>query len=309
MEIKKIAAEMRTTAPAIRGRVTRLGLSKKRVWTPAETASLVELYTAAGAEGFLNLNAFAAAMGRGASNVSTKAREIGLPTGKNRKCVESRKERVRKFGSDEDLRKHISERTKRFIKENGHPRGALGMKHTAETLAIMSEKSKAKWASLSPEERDAHIAKMMASRVANGYAPPAIARGTWKAGWREVGAKRNFYRSRWEANYARYLEWLKQHGEIAEWKHEPETFWFEAIKRGVRSYKPDFRVWEHDGSSALHEVKGWMDGRSRTCLRRMAKYYPQERIVLIDGRQYRAIRLKVMRLIEGWEDHERDSHA
>lgn len=130
---------------------------------------------------------------------------------------------------------------------------------------------------------------------------PGPDRERWKAGWREFGGQRVYYRSRWEANYARYLQWLVERGEILRWKHEPETFWFDAIKRGVRSYLPDFRVWELDGTSRLHEVKGWMDARSKTTLRRMAKYHPGETIVLIRERDYNEIARKVGGLIEGWE--------
>lgn len=126
-----------------------------------------------------------------------------------------------------------------------------------------------------------------------------------KAGWREIGGYRKYYRSRWEANYARYLQWLKERGEILDWKHEPETFWFEAIKRGVRSYLPDFRVWEKGGSSSLHEVKGWMDDRSKTTLKRMAKYHPNEKIIVVRERDYNAIAKTVGPMITGWEKSER----
>ena len=127
------------------------------------------------------------------------------------------------------------------------------------------------------------------------------ARGTWKAGWREIGERKKYYRSKWEANYARYLQWLKENGHIKDWKHECETFWFEEIRRGVRSYLPDFRVWENDGTSRLHEVKGWMDDRSKTALARMAKYYPQEKIVLVQEKNYNEIKRKVAAVIKGWE--------
>ena len=89
-----------------------------------------------------------------------------------------------------------------------------------------------------------------------------------KSGWREIGGIRKYYRSRWEANYARYLEFLKVNGEIEKWEHEPETFWFEGIKRGVMSYLPDFRVTEKNGDIVFHEVKGWMDARSITKIKR-----------------------------------------
>ena len=196
---------------------------------------------------------------------------------------------------------------KKRHKEKGHP--MKGKKHSPETLRKVSEAAKASWASKSEAERAEWTLKMMKAKAKSGNAREGRQKASWANGWREIGGKKNYYRSRWEANYARYLEWLKSRGEIADWAYEPETFWFEAIKRGVRSYKPDFRVWESDGSSKLHEVKGWMDARSKTTLKRMAKYHPQEEIVLIKEAQYKAIRLQVMHLIDGWEDSPRDNRS
>jgi hypothetical protein len=143
--------------------------------------------------------------------------------------------------------------------------------------------------------------KTAKTKLANGtYAPPRLG-ATWKAGWREIGGVRKFYRSRWEANYARYLEWLKNTGHIASWSHEPKTFWFEGVKRGTVSYLPDFWVIENSGRDAFHEVKGWMDDRSTTKLKRMAKYYPNVSIVLIREKDYNEIKRKVSALIPGWE--------
>lgn len=309
ISLEEIAKQLGRPKASLRGRVTRIGISKKKLWSQEEEAALVALYEKAKGGGVLRLNEFAKSINRDPGNVSRKAGLMGLETNPSRRTVDQRKEKARVYATNEEWRASISERTKRRFKENGHPRGMLGKHHSTEARQRLSGTGKAYWASLTEAERIAHTDKAVATVKANGGRTVAqLPRGTWKAGWREIGGKRNFYRSRWEANYARYLEWLKSLGEITEWQHEPETFWFEAIRRGVRSYKPDFRVWEK-GGSALHEVKGWMDDRSRTCLKRMAKYYPNEKLVLIDGRQYRAIRLKVMGMIEGWEDAKRDAHA
>lgn len=127
---------------------------------------------------------------------------------------------------------------------------------------------------------------------------------SWKAGWREIAGRRIFFRSRWESNYGLYLQWLKEHGIIAEWEHEPETFWFEKIRRGVRSYLPDFRVTELNGSIAYHEVKGWMDPKSKTKIKRMAKYHAQVKLIVISKNVYRGIEAKVSGLVVGWERDE-----
>ncbi len=124
----------------------------------------------------------------------------------------------------------------------------------------------------------------------------------FKAGWREIGGIRKYYRSRWEANYARYLNWLvakKQY--FTRWAHEPRTFWFPEIKRGVRSYLPDFEVERLDGTIEYHEVKGYLDHKSVTKLRRMAKYYPEIKLVLINRVNYMSIAKVACRLVQGWE--------
>jgi len=271
----------------------------------------VALYERAGRDGVLGLEQFSKRVGRDAGNVSRKAKELGLHTNPHRRTVEARKVKVNKYASEMERRAGQGAAVKAWIAENGHPRGMAGKKHPASALLLISAASKAQQLFLTEEQKSERVLKAMKTKVDRygSVATRAMGRGSWKAGWREIGGKRNYYRSRWEANYARYLQWLKEQGVIADWQHEPETFWFEQIKRGTRSYLPDFRVWELDGSTALHEVKGWMDQRSRTTLSRMKKYHPTQKIVLIDGAQYRAIRLKVMRLIDGWEDSKRDSHA
>ena len=124
---------------------------------------------------------------------------------------------------------------------------------------------------------------------------------SWKGGWREIGGIPKYYRSRWEANYARYLEWLKVIGEIADWEHEPKTFWFEGIKRGVMSFLIDFRITENNGDIIYHEVKGWMDDRSKTKIKRMAKYHPDVKLIVIDAKCYKCLAKKMGSSIIGWE--------
>ena len=127
----------------------------------------------------------------------------------------------------------------------------------------------------------------------------------WKGSSRSKGGRRPdigdmYFRSRWEANYARYLNWLIRQKQIVRWEFEVDTFEF-PIKRGSRFYTPDFKVWNLDGSYEYHEVKGYMDQRSQTKLKRMRKYHPKETLHLIDGPVYRSIEKKVGRIIKGWE--------
>lgn len=126
-----------------------------------------------------------------------------------------------------------------------------------------------------------------------------------KGGRRGRGGHREdlgFYvRSRWEANWARYLKWQQQQGAVTSWAFEPETFQFEGIKRGSRFYTPDFRVTYPDGRIVYHEVKGYMDARSATKIKRMAKYHPGVKIQVIDQSIYRQVVRNVGGFIPHWE--------
>lgn len=109
-----------------------------------------------------------------------------------------------------------------------------------------------------------------------------------------------YVRSAWEANWARYLNWQRDRGLIVSWEFEPETFEF-PIKRGSRFYTPDFRVTLPDGMVEYHEIKGYMDQRSATKLKRMKKYHPAVKIVLIDKDRYQGVAQSVSALIPEWE--------
>jgi len=76
------------------------------------------------------------------------------------------------------------------------------------------------------------------------------------------------FRSRWEANIARYFNYMK-----IQWEYEPCDFEFKKIKRGSRYYKPDFYLPE---TNNYLEVKGFMSASDKTKLRRFKKYYPKE---------------------------------
>lgn len=190
-----------------------------------------------------------------------------------------------------------SEKAKAWHKNNIHPRGMLGKHHSEETKSRLSESHIGKKV---PRER---LLRSMQTRLAKygTLNPPDYRNGaSWKSGWVEVGGKRFYARSRWESNYARYLEFLKQAKEVQDWNYEPKTFWFDKVKRGTVSYLPDFEVILWTGETEYHEVKGWMDARSKTKIKRMAKYYPQIKLVVIDAARYRALNRKCKRLIKDW---------
>lgn len=121
------------------------------------------------------------------------------------------------------------------------------------------------------------------------------------AGWRTIRSRRIYFRSGWEVNYAWWLQFLKEQKQIQEWEYEPKTFWFEAIKRGTRSYLPDFKVTRLDGTHFWVEVKGYMDSKSATKIKRFRKYFPKEELKVIDKVWFANHKQTCPLVIERWE--------
>jgi len=278
----KTAEQFGMCGQSVHERLSKLGVViAQRIITDAERARIREVYTGGFLRGDGALEALAKELRMDVTNVCREARRLGLTNRSRIPTVELSSAQGRTVAA------HIA--------ANGHPRGMLGKKHSEATRELISAKG------IGRERTPQSVLQMLKTRVerhGNGWMKRPGS--SWKAGWREIGGVRIYARSRWEANYARYLEFLRDHGEIAKWEHEPETFWFEKIKRGVRSYLPDFRVTFKDGRVEFHEVKGWMDARSQTKLKRMKKYHPAVVVRVIDADWFRANR-NVRKIVEGWE--------
>ena len=287
--VEALAAKMGRSAQSVRNRAWRLGVGDtSHRWTAEQVAGLRALYATQDAD-IARLRSFAAGVGKSTEAVCDKARAIGLG--------------ARRFATDAERRAWNADRLRRLWQEREHPRGALGHRHNAETRARIGERSRAAAARRTPEERSAIGGKAVATRIERygtaNTTPAEHAHSRAKQGRREdLGGQ--FFRSAWEANYARYLNWLVSQGEIRSWRYEPVTFWFEAIRRGVRSYTPDFEIVNADGTIEYHEVKGWDYARGQTARKRMAKYHPGVKLVLVDAEAYRAL-AKWRRVIPGWE--------
>ena len=200
-----------------------------------------------------------------------------------------------------EQRRMVGVRIKRWLSNHEHPKGFVGKKHSEETLKKLSQISTQRMKDMTQEQRMARSLKISKTRAANNTPIQERPNASWKGGWRTIGGKRKYFRSRWEANYGRYLEWLKSLKQIKEWEHEPQTFWFEGVKRGCVSYLPDFRVTNNSGSVEYHEVKGWMDARSKTKIKRMAKYHPTVKLIVIDAKAYKSLNKDVAKVVDGWE--------
>lgn len=300
---KEIALELDLRLAQVRQKISTLGMAKNQYkWSEDEERMLIDAYMNCDYSYELMLNDLSKKLKRLKSNVCRKARAFGLTDiARKQLPVEMQKIRKPKYATKEERNAATSRNSKAWIAKNGHPRGALGMKHTEENKQKQSIRSKARMDAMSEEEKTAMVMKAQKTRETNGTNHKPRHKTTWKGGWREIGGKRKFFRSRWEANYAHYLEYLKTNNKIIEWLHEPETFWFEGVKRGAVSYLPDFKVTNLDGSYEYHEVKGWMDDRSKTKLKRMAKYHPEVKLILVDVKVYEPLEKQMIPLIPEWE--------
>lgn len=194
--------------------------------------------------------------------------------------------------SKDQKKQKLSQMRKDHIRDHGHPRG----KRVFRTCPVCG-----KFFDIESSSKQVYCSTLCAYRR-----PRRGIIYTRGKGGRRADLNNIYFRSSWEANYARYLNFLIRQRELVKWEFEPETFWFEKIKRGVRSYKPDFKVYCSGGLIEYHEVKGWDYARGKTARKRMAKYYPKIKLILIDEQFFKDVRRNHLdKLIPNWEYKER----
>lgn len=260
-----------------------------------------------------NYNQIADKLNRHWSTILKSAKGMGLTkygrmTEKRKKSLQMNGEKLKEFYKTEKGEKRkleISEQWKEKWEEDGHPKGMLGKKHSEEHCEKQSKRFKEMWADPDAKVNSEEFKEKQAINTSRRQVKRLRQKGSnvftrAKGGTRE---DLGFYvRSGWEANYARYLKFLKEKGQIHDFEFEPDTFYFHGIKRGTMSYTPDFKVWDTKDSYVFHEVKGYMDQKSKTKLSRMGKYYPDEKVIVIAKNEYKEIKDKLSRIIEHWED-------
>ncbi len=221
--------------------------TKKKSWTPVEIDYLIKYYKETTKEDF-NLNELSNYLGRDRATVCGKAKEFGL-TDKKRKNSNSHK-----LASGNGMKKWHS--------ENEHPKGMLGKNHSSIVCKKISDGHKGLKYNLSDDERKARSKrsrKMIKKLMANGNAFSRTKAGIRK----DLGI---FFRSNWEANYARILNI-----ENKKWYYEKDAFRLKTEKGGIRDYTIDFTI-----KGKFTEVKGWLDPESKKKLRMFKECYPKE---------------------------------
>lgn len=251
-------------------------------WTTEEERLVREAYAANSGKKSGWLISLALELGRIKSNVCRKAREMGLKTDRNRNN-----------GGKKPRPRSVFERKGRWSRPGQtHPRGMLGKHHTPDVCAKMSLSRTGTKRKPFTEETRMRMSMAMVRRLRGK--PDSVNPGKHGKGGRRVDLGGRYFRSSYEANYARYLNFRK----IA-WEYETKTFRFEKISRGTMSYTPDFFLTEE---GEYHEVKGWMDPKSQTKLARMTRYFPGAKIVVIGADWFRsAERQGLCAIIPGWE--------
>lgn len=155
-------------------------------------------------------------------------------------------------------------------------------------------------------------------------------------GWREIDNRRFFFRSLWEINFARVLDFHARTATpffdvmIERWEYEPATFYFDpeqarktnekfgtklkGIRKGATSYKPDFLIhfkyfpdagfftdaFDQEGK-IWFEVKGYMKPKDQTKIKRFRQYFPDQRLEVIDVDWFTFNAQAYRALIPTWE--------
>lgn len=276
------------TERAVRVRCWRLRLRKAPLgWTSAEDAQLRAWYEARRGVP-LRLAELSRILSRALPDISERAAHFGL----------SERTRCRP-----DMSARLKAGESGWAITGSHPRGMSGKAHSPESRKQMSvgqQKRIANGTHPSQQPWSEERKRGQSERVSARLRTATNFYSRCKHGKREdIGGQ--FFRSSWEANYARFLNFLIAQGQIAKWEYEPDTFWFEKIRRGVRSYTPDFKITEPSGTIYYVEIKGWMDAKSKTKLKRMAKYYPKIDLRLVGQKAYTELAKKLGGAIPGWE--------
>lgn len=259
--------------------LTKKGLIKKmNIFSESDKEILLQKYIEYRDSG--RLSDLAKELNRTKNFICRKAKELGLTS--------------IKYNTSKSHLENIIKSSKDRWKVREHPKGMLGKNHSEETKLKMSKNGGSQWKdkkhivnSKEYRQKMSDVATITMDKRLRTSPEKQYTRS--KSGTFIIGGKKHFYRSEWEVNIAAYFEFLKKNKEIIDWEYEPHTFWFLKIKRGVRSYRPDFRITRKNGSQYYVEVKGWMDDKSKTKLKRMGIYYPEIEIDIIEKKRYNEI--------------------
>lgn len=200
----------------------------------------------------------------------------------------------------EKEKENTSKRMRDWFKNNEHPRGFKNHKHSDNTKKKLGKISQKMWNDKQHRVNSKEYRQMLSDKASKqqNFGIQSNRYSRCKQGKYNINEKKIFFRSSWEANIALYLDFLIKQKQIKKWEYEIDTFWFEKIRRGIRSYKPDFKIFNNNGTIEYWEIKGFLDSKSKTKLKRMKKYYPKIKLILIEKEEYTDIKNKIGKLLK-----------
>lgn len=123
-----------------------------------------------------------------------------------------------------------------------------------------------------------------------------------EAGWRYVGDDHIpiWFQNKWAANYARYLELLRNAGYLKGWRYQLKTFRIQGIRGG---YTPDFWILRNDEAHFWVETK---DIHEDLDLYEKTVYFemncPDESLVVVDLNWFEENLDMLKRHLSEWEE-------
>lgn len=302
MTNKELCELLNKTEGQIRGLKERLRLnSKSNPFTNEEKEIIINYYKSH--KDNLNLDELSNLIHRQKTSISRFARKVGLTDNGRPMTDESIKKlknslkiyrETDKYKNDTYLRQ---KELLNYYANNIHPKGMLGKHHSEETKKQMSKSHIELAASMTYDEKHEIAMKALKTKKKKGTTNNT----TSNAYSRTKGGKRKdlnnqYFRSSWEANIARILNY-----EDIEWNYECQRFYFEDESDHVLSYQPDFYL------PQFHkwiEVKGWMDEKSKIRLEKFKKEYPEENenLIIIDKEFYNSLSDEFKYVVWYWED-------
>jgi len=282
MSIKELMVALNKTDGAIRNKKSSLGIKNNKfpLYTQEEKDIIREWYIShiESEEGGIRIDNLALKINRPKTSICMIAREMGL-TKYGNFSKEERSNRAQKMSSMVKIYK-----SSKFS----------GKHHTIKSKRQISLKQIARFENMSNEDKKSYIDKIrMTKRTKSLFSSTENSYSRCRGGYRED--LNRYFRSSWEANVARYLNFLH-----IKWEYEPKRFHFTEIESGVLSYMPDFYLPELD---IWIEVKGWLDENSKKRFEYFEKYYPKEdkKLMIIDSKKYYEMVKDFKYIILNWE--------
>ena len=275
--IWKVGNELGICGQSVWERLKKLGIADKDKWTDEQLQILRQAYSVENNKP-LNINELSIELGRHKSNVCTKAKSLGLTTNRNR----TRTDKVKLL---------YSNNMKIQWRNYGHQHGyrELRLCPICGKMMDVPHCSIAKTCSRSCATRLRMRGEHQFSRCNFG---------------RRLDLDNRFFRSAYEANYARYLNYCISNSlfDIVSWQYETDTFKFPKVVDTPKQYTPDFKIFYNEYHCEYHEVKGWDYPKGIKARERFSKYYPKLKLVLINDDFFRnIIKQGINKMIPNWE--------